>query len=492
MNIRYSIWSIDEYKNLNKKFKEHNLVNDLQLYYPILSLFFNYKNNKNSKKIIDIKKRFKIIDIINCNDISHTCSNKLIDALVLDNNNNFIKSKNLFLKTIPIIDIVHYCTNKYDTKLNSLPSNYKYNYLTKINDMNNTAYIDAFFSYIASELYLSHKTPSLAIFYGSYVGIGDYKHNISSDYSYLKESVYFNENIGKLYDIAIEESESSDDMDLSKSTINSFKTDNTDNTYDSMSITDTDDSNLNCDIYLFLKNIPLKQIIIEKLENTLEYYLSERYFDINIIISCFFQITFCLAYLQKHFNFTHNDLHIDNIMFTSTKHKFLYYKLNNIYFKVPTYGKIFKIIDYGRSIFDFKGKTYFSDCFSKYGEADGQYTYPIDSVPLFNKQDHNNIPINYSFDLCRLSTTILDSFEMFEPPKSELFNEFLNLLKKILLDKNNNIIYDPREYASFSLYINIAKNACNGIPKDILFNPIFNIYKISKKETINKHIYTLN
>ena len=73
-----------------------------------------------------------------------------------DNNNNSIKSKNLFLKTIPIINIIHYCTNKYDTSNNLLPSNYRYNYNSKINDMNNSAYIDAFFSYIASELYFKN------------------------------------------------------------------------------------------------------------------------------------------------------------------------------------------------------------------------------------------------------------------------------------------------------------------------------------------------
>ena len=55
--------------------------------------------------------------------------------------------------------------------------------------------------------------------------------------------------------------------------------------------------------------------------------------------------------MQKHYSFTHNDLHINNIMYTSTSKTFLYYKYNNIYFKVPTYGYLFKIIDFGRSHF---------------------------------------------------------------------------------------------------------------------------------------------
>ena len=37
-------------------------------------------------------------------------------------------------------------------------------------------------------------------------------------------------------------------------------------------------------------------------------------------------------------------------MYSCCKTEFLYYKINNKYFKVPTYGKIFKIIDFGRAI----------------------------------------------------------------------------------------------------------------------------------------------
>ena len=56
------------------------------------------------------------------------------------------------------------------------------------------------------------------------------------------------------------------------------------------------------------------------------------------------------------FEFTHNDLHTNNIMFNKTEKKFINYYYNGKYYKVPTYGKIYKIIDYGRSIYKFKGK----------------------------------------------------------------------------------------------------------------------------------------
>ena len=78
----------------------------------------------------------------------------------------------------------------------------------------------------------------------------------------------------------------------------------------------------------------------------------------DVILSCIFQISFGLNYMQKHYSFTHNDLHINNIMYTSTSKTFLYYKYNNIYFKVPTYGYLFKIIDFGRSIFNFHNRLF--------------------------------------------------------------------------------------------------------------------------------------
>ena len=95
-------------------------------------------------------------------------------------------------------------------------------------------------------------------------------------------------------------------------------------------------------------------------------------------------------------------------MYTKTEKTYIYYKFNNIYFKVPTFGYIFKIIDFGRAIFTFKNKLFFSDCFSKYGEADGQYKYTIDTLNYNKDSNLNNIKPNYNFDLCRFAITILN------------------------------------------------------------------------------------
>ena len=47
-----------------------------------------------------------------------------------------------------------------------------------------------------------------------------------------------------------------------------------------------------------------------------------------------FQISFALCYLQKNYNFTHNDLHVNNIMFKKTdKHFFI---INSITFTLKS------------------------------------------------------------------------------------------------------------------------------------------------------------
>ena len=69
--------------------------------------------------------------------------------------------------------------------------------------------------------------------------------------------------------------------------------------------------------------------------------------------SCLFQILMMLITYQKVFNFTHNDLHTNNIMFIKTDKTFINYKYDDKHYKIETYGKIFKLIDFGRAIYSF-------------------------------------------------------------------------------------------------------------------------------------------
>ena len=223
-------------------------------------------------------------------------------------------------------------------------------------------------------------------------------------------------------------------------------------------------------------------LYIEKLEGTLEDLIDEG-IEEEVLLSCIFQISFALTYLQRKFNFTHNDLHINNVMFSKTESKYLYYKYNNIYYRVPTHGYIFKIIDFGRAIFKYRNKIFMNDVFSSHGEAGGQYYHPS-QIDFMIEKDKDEIHPNYHFDLCRLSMTILD--EMKQSNYSDGCIKFLHRMCKNSLEMSFCDMNDD-----FNLYKSIAKDACNCLPREIILNDIFKSYRIKKKLFPRKSFYTV-
>ena len=170
-------------------------------------------------------------------------------------------------------------------------------------------------------------------------------------------------------------------------------------------------------------------------------------------------------------------------MFQTTENKYLYYKYNNIYFRVPTHGYIFKIIDFGRAIFKYRDKVYMNDVFSDYGEAGGQYTYPK-QVQFTIERDKEYINPNYHFDLCRLSMTILEELNSKEYSEESL--KFLNHMCKNSCDISFCDMPDD-----FYLYKSIARDAYNCLPREVIMNDIFKSYRIKKKLFPRKSYYTL-
>ena len=243
-----------------------------------------------------------------------------------------------------------------------------------------------------------------------------------------------------------------------------------------------------------LHNFPVQIICIEQMENTLDYLMenSNKELDDFEWKSCFFQIIMILITYQKVFDFTHNDLHTNNIMYVKTAKKFLYYKYNNKHYKVPTYGRIYKIIDFGRAIFKFKGKQFCSDSYHHKGDAATLYNFG----PYRNEKKPILEP-NKSFDLCRFACSLYDYFfddvddveeECKEDPLLELVNSWIKD------DKDRNILYkknDEERYPEFKLYKMIARTVHNNLPEMQVEKKIFRNYTISKKR-INKKINIIN
>lgn len=226
-----------------------------------------------------------------------------------------------------------------------------------------------------------------------------------------------------------------------------------------------------------IPKFPIQLIGMEYCENTFDDLILNNDLTNEEWFSAFMQIIMILITYQKAFNFTHNDLHTNNIMYNKTDKKHIYYCYKKKYYKVPTYGRLFKIIDFGRSIYKFNGKLFCSDCFQIGEDAATQYN----TEPYFNGKKPRLEP-NYSFDLCRLACSI---FDYLVDDLDEAKNiDKCDPVKKIIIewcldDKGVNMLYKNNgldRYPDFKLYKMIARCVHNHTPQAQLERPEFDAF----------------
>jgi hypothetical protein len=220
-----------------------------------------------------------------------------------------------------------------------------------------------------------------------------------------------------------------------------------------------------------------------------------------------FQILAALSCVQTILGLTHNDLHTNNIVWSATEEPYLYYstRSNNV-FKVPTFGKIFKIIDFGRAIFTVNSQMFISDDFKDDNDAAGQYVFsPL--VQKFKKE----IPPNPSFDMCRLAVSLLDGVFPKRPSPSdsntvlseepgltmkETVSPLYNILWSWMIDdKGRTVFMNPdgsERFPDFDLYKHIAEFIHGATPSLQFTKPIFDSFQVSSNEvTSGTKIYSL-
>jgi hypothetical protein len=243
-------------------------------------------------------------------------------------------------------------------------------------------------------------------------------------------------------------------------------------------------------INVFIPQFPVQVIGMEYCEDTFDNLILNNELTNEEWHSAFMQIIMILITYQKAFNFTHNDLHTNNVMFNQTNKKYLYYLYKKKYYRVPTFGRIFKIIDFGRSIFKFDGKVFCSDSFQTGGDAATQYN----TEPYFNDKKPRLEP-NYSFDLCRLACSIfdyvIDDFEEMndlskikDPVKRLIFEWCLDDKGINMLYKNNGV----ERYPDFKLYKMIARCVHNHTPQSQLERPEFMNFEFKPVKSLAKSI----
>ena len=201
-----------------------------------------------------------------------------------------------------------------------------------------------------------------------------------------------------------------------------------------------------------------------------------------------FQIVAALAVLQERLGLTHNDLHTNNILWTTTEQEFLYYRWgpSGKHYRVPTYGRLLKIIDFGRSIYmgaDKKVQMISSDYYDA-NDAAGMYNFGA----MICDDEPRRMP-NRAFDLALFSCSALRSLFYVNPEAVEggavLSKEeglagpwtvrasaspLFNLLWSWVVGKDKRSIFETEDgcerWDGFGLYIGLAEHAVAGVPAD--------------------------
>ena len=563
---------------LFKSFQNEELtfLSQVQNYIPIYKRFFLLNDtNYNS---LNLNHPWFLTTIKNNVDDSKN----LYSCSIQHSESRKIKKKNVFFKMAPLLDPFKFLIGKYnvnDPTLLKLP-NFNSDIgdvHPKILDSNNSAYVDGFFSFLASMLIHNHNFINGVDYYGSFLGIkNNFKLNVIDDLEYLCKSEFFNKNKNQafqvddysfLYEQDKEESKPPIKIDhnlSNKSALSAKSIDNSlfddiftlddlkDNNVELVDITNSDfftskelrtttikssstcssrtshtsnnenenendSENINLlenesdnnedknvdeeddsgsdvwtddnsseeceeqEIYATIPEFPVQIICMENCENTFDDLIINNELAHGEWFSALFQIIMILITYQKAFSFTHNDLHTNNVMYNSTDEKYIYYCYRKTYYKVPTYGRIFKIIDFGRAIYKFDGKLFCSDSYQPGADAATQYN----TEPYFNEKKPRLEP-NYSFDLCRLACSIFDYIieDLDEITDLDACDPIVKIIYEWCLDDNGiNILYKNNgveRYPDFKLYKMIARCVHHHTPQAQLEREEFKRFSVSK------------
>ena len=577
-------------KHNNKKlfecFSDPSFLNmeDCQNYIPLYNQYFNLNENNYDSINLNNKK--------NLYSLENKQSENIYEGHYINENEDTISNVDIFFKLSPLIDPYKYLIGKYDLSDNTLfnlPKLGINDCHKRVNNTNNTSYVDSFFSFLSSKLLNDMKFVHGLDFFGSYLGIkNNYIIDVADDIEALTNSDFFYENNNKLYnflnseyedaiqqesrkhkkalhinddtnnDIGIEtlsietldiETLNNEPQVLSIETLNiepsvlgieslniespvldmsnikhlesisldnasEFNIDENDgvaykknkfiiscsdsNCSSRSSNTCSDDSDsdtgsgstletLSSDdsdeekVFVSINKFPIQIIAMEKCHNTFDSLLEKTKITHDELSCITIQILMMLITYQKTFDLTHNDLHTNNIMFINTEKVYLYYKINNKHYKIKTYGKIFKIIDFGRAVYRYKDKQICSDSFDVDGDASTQYNFR----PFYNENKPLLEP-NYSFDLCRLGCSMYD----FITEEYDDDDECMCSIHKIIInwcndDHGNNILYKTsgeERYPDFKLYKMIARKVNKHIPYKELQHKHFNKFVVSRKD----------
>jgi len=277
--------------------------------------------------------------------------------------------------------------------------------------------------------------------------------------------------------------DSSNNSDVIYSSSDSASDSESDESDTDESASESDESSIpssECDnVFAFLPTFPVQMICLEKCAGTFDDLLDKGVIDECEGASALFQIVMTLLVYQRAFSFTHNDLHTNNIMYVNTDIEYLHYMWENRVYRVPTYGKIYKIIDFGRSIYRYGGKTFCSDSFATGGDAATQYN----CEPYMN-ENRPRLDPNPAFDLCRLGCSMYD-FLIEDERESDMDDYQKTVARWCKDDDGRNVLYKrngEERYPNFKLYKMIARIVHHHTPQEQLKFPLFSQFLMTEAQ----------
>ena len=399
---------------------EHAGFTAAQNYTPLIDRLFSLSGNNCNRVVLSYSESVDEI-VAKKTDNVFTCK--------VDEGHGRSSQKDIFFKYSPLQDPLEYLLKEGAQE--SLPYfGEKKEPLPKGARPSNAAYTDGFFTYLTTWLANSYYFPNSTVCYGSFVGIKKaFLYNLEDDYDSVAGSEYFIRNVDNKYSAgenslcsafsdlslsnktrlqistecgtvpdSVDEGDSAQNQPCSDaeelvlvysgpdcplqdepSSVCSSRSSRTssDEPLGSEDDLSDDDSLMGDCVTVSIKDFPVHAIALEKLENTLDSLLIREKHPMggSELSAALLQVVLSLTAYQKCFMLTHNDLHTSNIMYARTERTHLLYKVDGTYFKVPTFGKIWKVIDFGRAIYWANGKLFYSDSYLPDGDAATQYNF---------------------------------------------------------------------------------------------------------------------
>ena len=506
---------------------EQSPFSTIQDYTPVVNMIFNLTADDHNSTAIRVPEQLR--------SISKRCTdNKYMGDIVTDKNTT--EEREVFMKFCPLTDPIEYLARNMTAP--ELPQFGASSALST----NNAAYVDCLFTKLSTLLGSAYSLPNAITCYGSITGIKkSYICNIEDDVEYLAGSADFNNGVGSRYDdidsildkcrgdcsasnrgvitisdevpmAALEidciDGTSPKDVQVIDTTverISDLSRDSDVSSRESLSDggseeEDTSESGSEDDmpfveskINVGIKDFPVVGVAMEHLEETLDTLLIRNKHPMGQgeLAAVLMQIIMSLIAFQKAYDLTHNDLHSSNVMYSRTTLSHLVYKVNGDYYRVPTFGKIWKLIDFGRAIYRFGDWQFCSSSYMEGGDAWSQYNFGPCLCP-----DKEPVLPNKSFDLCRLGVSLIDLVEWRSMETSDIGRAINEWCED---DNGKNILYKKNgqeRYPDFKLYKMIARKVHKHLPENQLKRRVFSRFgvdhKKAKKAAVPSHIIDLD